>query len=117
VEVRCDEREATRIGREPCVVGREAGGEASAGDRIGQPLSRERYNRSADVVCQTEGDAAITSTCVTAFDYRDLEWPLHVDYGCSMGDDRRVGLRPFRSFRLRLAAAIRGLRKWPAKGP
>jgi hypothetical protein len=63
VKVRCDEGVATRIGPEPCVVGREAGGEASAGDRIGQPLSRERYNRSADAVCQAEGDA---TTRVTA---------------------------------------------------
>ena len=63
MEVRCDEGVATRIGPEPSVVGREAGGEASAGDRTGQPLSRERYNRSADAVCQAEGDVA---ACVSA---------------------------------------------------
>jgi len=43
VEVHCDEGVANRIGPEPCVFGREAGGEASAGDRIGQPLSRESF--------------------------------------------------------------------------
>ena len=32
---------ANRIGPEPCVVGREAGGEASAGAPIGQPLVRQ----------------------------------------------------------------------------
>jgi hypothetical protein len=56
VEVHCDEGVAIRIGPEPCVVGREAGGEASAGDRIGQPSSRESFNRSADAVCPAEGE-------------------------------------------------------------
>ncbi len=49
MEVHCDEGIANRIGHEPCVVGREAGGEASAGVRIGQPMSRERINWDADV--------------------------------------------------------------------
>jgi len=40
VQVHYDEGIANHIGPEPCVVGREAGGEASAGVRIGQPLSR-----------------------------------------------------------------------------
>lgn len=56
MQVHYDEGLATRIGPEPCVVGREAGGEASAGERIGQPSSRERNNRSADAVCQAEGE-------------------------------------------------------------
>jgi hypothetical protein len=43
VEVRYDEGVATRIGPEPCVDIREGGGEASAGERIGQPLSRESH--------------------------------------------------------------------------
>jgi hypothetical protein len=43
VQVRHDEGVATRIGPEPCVVIREGGGEASAGERIGQPLSRESH--------------------------------------------------------------------------
>jgi hypothetical protein len=42
VEVRYDEGIANHIGPEPCGVTREGGVEASAGDRIGQPLSRER---------------------------------------------------------------------------
>ena len=43
MQVRYDEGLATRIGPEPCVVIREGGGEASAGERIGQPLSRESH--------------------------------------------------------------------------
>lgn len=56
MQVHYDEGVATRIGPEPCVVGREAGSEASAGEHIGQVLSRERYNQSADAVCQSEGN-------------------------------------------------------------
>jgi hypothetical protein len=63
VEVHYGEGVAIRTGPEPCVVGREAGGEASAGERIGQPLSRERYNRSADAVCPAEGE---TNACASA---------------------------------------------------
>jgi len=40
VQVHYGEGVANRIGPEPCVVGREAGGEASAGGHIGQLLSR-----------------------------------------------------------------------------
>jgi hypothetical protein len=41
VQVHCDEGVANHIGPEPCADVREDIGEASAGDRIGQPLSRE----------------------------------------------------------------------------
>ena len=44
MQVHCDEGVATRIGPEPCVAAREGRGEASAGERIGQPLSRERIS-------------------------------------------------------------------------
>ena len=43
MKVRHDEGVATRIGPEPCASVREGGCEASAGERIGQPLSRERF--------------------------------------------------------------------------
>jgi len=57
VKVRCDEGVATRIGPEPCVAGCEAGGEASAGDGVGQPLSRERKTvPGADAVALAEGE-------------------------------------------------------------
>jgi hypothetical protein len=55
VQVHYDEGVANRIGPEPCVVGREAGGEASAGVRIGQPLS----NRDADAVVTAEGETGM----------------------------------------------------------
>jgi len=57
VEVRCDEGVANRIGPEPCVTAREGGGEASAGERMGQPLSRERLQiPGADAVVPAEGN-------------------------------------------------------------
>ena len=43
MKVRHDEGVATHIDPEPCVVVREDGVEASVGERIGQPLSRERF--------------------------------------------------------------------------
>ena len=43
MQVRCDEGIANHIAPEPCMTDREGRGEASVGDRTGQPLSRERY--------------------------------------------------------------------------
>jgi hypothetical protein len=57
VKVRCDEGVAIHIG--PRAVRRHprGPGEASAGERIGQPLSREKYlNPSADVLINTESN-------------------------------------------------------------
>ena len=57
MEVHCDEGVANRIGPEPCVGIREGVGEASAGKRIGQPLSRENLKvPGADVFVFTEGN-------------------------------------------------------------
>jgi hypothetical protein len=42
VKVHYDEGLANHIGLEPCVFAREGNDEASAGERVGQPLSRER---------------------------------------------------------------------------
>jgi hypothetical protein len=42
VQVRYDEGVAIHIGPEPCVAVRKGGGEASVGERIGQPLSLRR---------------------------------------------------------------------------
>jgi len=56
VEVLYDEGVAVHIGPEPCVVAREGRGEASAGERIGQPSSRVNLIvPSADVFESTEG--------------------------------------------------------------
>ena len=41
MQVHCEEGLAIRLGPEPCVCIREYAGEASAGECIGQPLSRE----------------------------------------------------------------------------
>ena len=57
MQVHCDEGVAIRIGPEPCVGIREGVGEASVGEHIGQPLSRESKKVSgADVVRITEGN-------------------------------------------------------------
>jgi len=57
VQVHCDEGVAIRIGPEPCAGIREDVGEASVGERIGQPWSREsKIVSGADVVRITEGE-------------------------------------------------------------
>jgi hypothetical protein len=57
VRVHCDEGVAIRIGPEPCVSVRKDRDEASVGERVGQPLSRESYyNPSADAVDSAEGN-------------------------------------------------------------
>ena len=43
MQVPCDEGVANHIGPEPCAADREVVSEASAGERIGQPLSLENY--------------------------------------------------------------------------
>ena len=53
MQVHCDEGVATHIGPEPCVSVREGRGEVSAGERTGQPLSRERVLSSRR--CQLSG--------------------------------------------------------------
>ena len=64
MEVRYDEGLANHIGPEPCADVREGIGEASVGDRIGQPLSREiDVILGADAVLLVEGN---TSEHVTA---------------------------------------------------
>ena len=57
MKVHYDEGVANRIGPEPCVGAREGTGEASAGECIGQPLSRERLLiLGADAVYRAEGN-------------------------------------------------------------
>src|ERR1700716_1741484 len=59
VQVHYEEGVATPIAPEPCVAVREGGSEASAGERIGQPLSHERSSpREADAVRRAEGNRA-----------------------------------------------------------
>jgi hypothetical protein len=57
VKVLCSEGVANHTGPEPCVRVREDTGEASVGERIGQPLSRERtLIPGADAVIRAEGN-------------------------------------------------------------
>ena len=57
MQVHYGEGVAIRIGPEPCAGTREGDGEASAGEHIGQPLSREsKIVPGADVVVFTEGN-------------------------------------------------------------
>jgi hypothetical protein len=57
VQVHYEEGAAIHLGPEPCAVIREGEGEASAGERAGQPLSRERSTVSeADAVQIAEGN-------------------------------------------------------------
>jgi hypothetical protein len=64
-QVHYDEDVADHIGPEPCADIREGIGEASAGERAGQPASRESYMiPGADAFQTAEGDmigCAITS--------------------------------------------------------
>ena len=57
MQVHCDEGVAIHIGPKPCVGVREDASEASVGECIGQPLSREiRVNPGADTVALVEGN-------------------------------------------------------------
>ncbi len=61
MEVRHDEGVAIRIGPEPCAVTREGDGEASAGEHIGQPWSRERVLSQAPTM-YSDRKAILTGT-------------------------------------------------------
>ena len=63
MQVRYDEGVAIHIGPEPCGVIREGGGEASAGECIGQPLSPENHGiPDADAVNYVEGKTSGASS-------------------------------------------------------
>jgi hypothetical protein len=63
VQVRYDEGLAIHIGPEPCGDIREDSGEASAGERIGQPLSLENHEiPDADAVIYVEGKTSSASS-------------------------------------------------------
>lgn len=78
MEVHHDEGVATHIGPEPCAGIREDAGEASAGERIGQPLSRERLQiPDADAVAPAEGNTDGRANASTRTIRRGLR-PWHV---------------------------------------
>jgi len=69
VQVHYDEGIANHIGPKPCAVVREDLGEASAGDRIGQPLSHEiPFILGAGAVQKSEGntDGRVTASAQPA---------------------------------------------------
>jgi hypothetical protein len=96
VQVHYDEGVAAHIGPEPCAGLREEVGEASAGERTGQPWSRERFFvPDADVVPKTEGE---TGGCVSA-SIRSIRrglrpWHVRTLLAREPGD-LRVGHPPF----------------------
>ena len=57
MKVSCSEGIANHTGPESCVDTREGAGEALTGERIGQPLSREKsFNPGADALDNAEGN-------------------------------------------------------------
>jgi hypothetical protein len=88
VKVRYDEGIANHIGPKPCGVIREGGGEASAGECIGQPLSREsNLNSGADTVQAVEGNTVggvIASTRTTRRGRRP--WHVRTLFARELGD-------------------------------
>lgn len=88
VEVHCDERVAIYISPEPCVGAREGVGEASAGERTGQPLSRERVAvPDADAVQVAEGN---TSSAISRAHRRSGVVEEPGMYGSSLCGNREV---------------------------
>lgn len=78
MKVHCDEGVAIRIGPDPCAGLREGVGEASVGECIGQPWSRESVmNHGADVVHLTEGKTGRRATASVWRTLRGLR-PWHV---------------------------------------
>ena len=73
-----DEGVANRIGPEPCAGAREGTGEASAGECIGQPLSRESdFLPGADTVELVEGNTHGCSSASAHVTWRGPR-PWHV---------------------------------------
>ena len=66
MQVLHEEGEANHLGPEPCVGTREGDGEASVGERAGQPLSRDRkVIPGADTVRVVEGNMSKSANAST----------------------------------------------------
>ena len=95
MQVLYDEGVANHIGPEPCADIREDVGEASVGERAGQPLSRDRKQvPGADTVCVVEGNTsrrAIASVWAARRGRRP--WHAHTLLVREPGD-LRIGHRP-----------------------
>ena len=95
MQVQYGEGVAIRIGPEPCAVTREGGGEASVGEHIGQPLSREsKIVLGAHVVVFTESNMdgrVIASARPTRRGRRPWHvWKLLVREPGDLGSDQRL---------------------------
>ena len=67
MQVRYDEGVAIHVGPEPCTVVREDRGEASVGERAGQPLSRESHlSRVPTLLIEWKATRAAASPRVAA---------------------------------------------------
>ena len=101
MQVHYDEGVAIHIGPEPCVAVREGGSEASAGEGIGQPLSRvSNSSRGADAVRRAEGNT-VGHVIASAATLRRGQRPWHVQtlLAREPGDptaDRRRSAAPVR---------------------
>ncbi len=90
MQVRYGEGVAIHTGPEPCVVAREDGSEASAGDRIGQPLSCESARVSgADAVSDAEGNMTGRVSASARTTLRRLRFSGQVDKLRLTGPERR----------------------------
>ena len=78
MQVHCNEGLASHIGPKPCAAVREGTGEASVGECIGQPLSREiGLFLGADAVLLAEGDM-VGCAIASAHPARRGRRPWHV---------------------------------------
>ena len=79
MQVHCDEGVATHIGPKPCASIREDVGEASVGERAGQPLSRDRkLIPGVDAVCVVEGNMSKRANASTWPTWRGRRtWHAH----------------------------------------
>ena len=88
MQVHCDEGIANHIGPEPCAGAREDVGEASVGERIGQPLSLENiFPLGADAVDKAESNTfgrAIASARTTRRGRR--HWHVRMLFAREPGD-------------------------------
>lgn len=96
MQVHHDEGVANHIGPEPCAGIREDVGEASAGERAGQPLSRDRkLIPGADAVCVVEGNMSKSANASTWATWRGRRtWHARMllarEPGYPTSDHRRV---------------------------
>ena len=96
MEVHYDEGVATHIGPEPCAGIREDAGEASVGECIGQPWSRETIQiPGADAVRKAEGNMDSRAIASDRPIWRGLRpWHVRMLLAREPGD-LRIGHRPF----------------------